>query len=84
MTTINITPEKVGGVWNTQNLYETIHHTHLSFFIDDDIHVDVMIAECRSGKWFTIDDVGNLPRKGLLDSVSSVFLEPSFLIARTL
>lgn len=72
---------KVNGVWDTHTLYKTINHTHVSYLYDDSILIDLMLVECGDGRWFIVDDTGELNDPSIHDKYSEVFSEPKFFMA---
>ncbi len=50
----------------------------MSYLYKDSNLVDLMLVECGDGRWFIVDDTGELNDPAIHDKYSEVFREPKF------
>lgn len=75
----NIIPDEfwdvVKGRYNSHRFFDTVNHHHISYYGDDE-SCDLMVVECRDGRWFIEDNWGG-DAKGA-DGVFNPFVRGSY------
>ena len=71
--------QKVNGMWDTHSFFQTINHYHLSCLPEGDgDFADIMVVECKDGRWFLVEESGESGDDKLFDAYSEEFKEPQF------